>query len=26
VLNYHLNQRSVCPDATIAVVCDMLLS
>jgi AcrR family transcriptional regulator len=26
VLNYHLNRKSVCSDATIDAVCDMLLS
>jgi AcrR family transcriptional regulator len=26
VLNYHLNRKSVCPDATIDMVCAMLLN
>jgi AcrR family transcriptional regulator len=26
VLNYHLNEKSVCSDATIDMVCDMLLN
>jgi AcrR family transcriptional regulator len=26
VLNYHLNRKSVCSDATIEAVCDMLLN